>query len=180
MNWICFVNDFDLNRFRKLIVDLFCSVLSFRDLWVVLGVLFSSLQPESDCHSSFKPARMTAQRSLTLSQAALVFMSKNRGTLNSFLFDRLNLAARLNEMPHKFNYSLPRAVNHRRTGDAHWNILDIQNISWASAYGNLIASSGTNWDSLYPDHTGMKWKSRAAKLNICQRPPIRPLRQLWV
>lgn len=61
---------------------------------------------------------MTAQRSLTLSQAALVFMSKNRGTLNSFLFDRLNLAVHLNEMPHKFNYSLPRAVNHRRTVDA--------------------------------------------------------------
>lgn len=48
--------------------------------------------------------------------------------------------------------------------DAHWNILDSQNISWASAYGNLIASSATNWDSLYPDHTGMKWKSLAGQI----------------
>lgn len=106
---------------------------------------------------------------------------KNRGALNSSAFDRLHLAVRLNEIPHKFNSSLPRAVNHRVTlSEIYSTTLDIQNISWASAYGNLIASSGTNWDSLYPDHTGTKWKPPAAKSNICQRPPIRRPRQLWV
>ncbi len=176
MNYMCFITMIvTLNKFTKLLVDLFSHLLfhlwlKFK-LWVSSGV--SSTW--EGCYGSFKylpKPRIYNTDSLS---------HKNRGALNPSVFDRLNLAACLNEMPHKFNSSLPRAVNHRVTRiEIHSTTLDIQNISWASAYGNLIASSGTNWDSLYPDHTGTKWKLPAAKSNICQRPPIRPPHQLWV
>ncbi len=174
--YICFITmSVALNRFRKLLVDLFSHLLfqgwlNFKS-WVSWGVSSSW----EWCYDSFKsPPKPRIYNTDSLSH-------KNRGSLNPSAFDRLNLAACLSEMLHKFNSSLPRAVNHRVTRiEIHSTTLDIQNISWASAYGNLIASSGTNWDSLYPDHTGTKWKPLAAKSNICQRFPIRPVCQLWV